>query len=83
MTIELLDLEGDVSLKEINMFSTKITKTFGKTEQKIVDLNDAKYKLSAQDADDLDYLSGMHLKIKSKFKGVMDNTQLYPPNAEN
>ncbi len=57
---ELADLEGDVALREINIFQGKVTKTFGKIEQKIIDLNDARFKLTDEELMDFDDLTHMH-----------------------
>ena len=49
MQIHLLELEGEVSSQEIQIFSDKIVGKSGKIEPKLFALNDAKHKLSPQD----------------------------------
>lgn len=46
ITIELLDIEGDISMREIQTLSYKIQILFKKIEIKVVSLNDARYKLT-------------------------------------
>ena len=46
-------------------------------------MNDARYKLSEQELDDLDYLSTTHFNIKNKFQSILESTQMYPPSSDN
>ena len=69
----LLELEGDIALKELHVFSNKLEKTFIKIETKILDLNDAKYKLTDQELMDLEELGLTHKDIKDRYKIVMEN----------
>jgi len=56
------------------VFSSKLQKTFAKIEQKILDMNDAKYKMSQNEMVDLEDLNDMHLNIKRKYEIIMEHT---------
>ena len=72
LTSEVLEIEGEVTFKEIQVYQAKLQKTFGRIEQKIVDLNDAKYKLSEEELMDLEDLCQMLLVIKKRFHHIME-----------
>jgi hypothetical protein len=71
-----------LALKEVNWYSGKLKRSFGKIEQKIVDLNDARFKLSSEELCDLEDLTAMHMTIKRKFLALIEGTQMFPPKID-